>query len=454
VTLKNPEFEKRPPIARDDAAVREQLKNYYQAKEPEDQAESRVAAMTAQQRSLDLGHQMLNRYGCFGCHNIPGHETAPGIGVELYGDSNEGSKPHERLDFGFIANEKGEIPESGKPDLKYDQFGKFLGVNEDTTVEVPANFPLHGRDGKPVIAVLRVGHNLHDWVKQKLLEPRIWDLGRDRGVDERTKMPNFHFNEGEAEALTTLVMSFTKPLIAPERVVKPQGADLLAEQARRYIKDRNCAGCHVYNGKAGPLNGAIRQVFPEKADPLNPLQWPPYLTGEGAKAQTEWLHTFLTSPTMIRPKIKVRMPTFHFSEGELNTVIAGWNYESRQPFPFADNYNPADHAEQVKAGQVLFDTLKCAACHMKSEADLTKEGVNAPNFENVRRRLKPEWINLWLKDPQKMAKGTNMPTFDWKHLSAEDGDDARKAKGLPPITDAEAQARIEAIKSYVMSIGK
>jgi hypothetical protein len=73
---------------------------------------------------------------------------------------------------------------------------------------------------------------------------------------------------------------------------------------------------------------------------------------------------------------------------------------------------------------------------------------------NVRRRLKPEWINLWLKDPQKMAKGTNMPTFDWKHLSAEDGDDARKAKGLPPITDAEAQARIEAIKSYVMSIGK
>ncbi len=458
VTLKNPEFEKRPAIARDDMAIREQLTNYYLAKEPKDRAESRVEAMTAQQRSLDLGAKMLGRYGCFGCHNIPGYETAAGIGVELYGDSNEGSKPHERLDFGFIANEKGEIPESDQPDLRYDQFGKFLGVNEATTVEVPGNFPLYGRDGKPKIGVLRVGHNLHDWVRQKLLEPRIWDLGRDRGEDERTKMPNFHFNDAEAEALTTLVMSFTKPLIAPERKVKPQGAELLAEQARKYIKDRNCTGCHVYNGKydvKNPnLNGAIRQVFPEKADPLNPLQWPPFLTGQGAKAQTAWLHEFLSSPTMIRPKIKVRMPTFHFSESELNTLIAGWNYESKQPFPFADPYNPADHPDQVRAGQVLFESLKCAACHMRSEADLTKEGINAPNFENVRRRLKPDWINLWIKDPQKLAKGTNMPTFDWQHLSAEDGDEARKAKGLPPITDEEAKMRIEAIKAYIMSIGK
>jgi cytochrome c2 len=453
-TLKNEAFEKLPAIKHDDEAIREQLKAYYQAKEPEERAESRVAAMTPEQRQLELGQKMLNRYGCYGCHNIPGYETTPGVAVELYGDSNEGSKPYERLDFGFIANEKGEIPESDKPDLIYDQFGKFQGVNEDTTVEVPANFPLYGRDGQRKLAVLRVGHNLHDWVKQKLLEPRIWDLGRDRGVDERTKMPNFHFTDAEAEALATQVMSFTKPLIAPQRVLRPQGADLLAEQARRYIKDRNCTGCHVYNGKAGLLNGAIRQVFPEKADPLNPLQWPPFLTGEGAKVQTEWLHAFLASPTMIRPKIRVRMPTFHFSEGELNTLIAGWNYESKQPFPFADAYNPADHAEQAKAGQVLFDSLKCVACHMKSEADLSKEGINAPNFANVSRRLKPEWINLWIKDPQKLAKGTNMPTFDWKHLSAEDADDARKAKGLAPLTDAEAQARIEAIKSYVMTIGK
>ena len=62
------------------------------------------SAMDDQQRTLFLGEKTIGRYGCFGCHNIPGFEKTSPIGVEL---TEEGSKLVERLDFGF---EHGKIP--------------------------------------------------------------------------------------------------------------------------------------------------------------------------------------------------------------------------------------------------------------------------------------------------------------------------------------------------------
>ncbi len=455
LTLRNPAFEKQPAIAHDDAEIRTQLVEYFAGKGfTRDDAGKKVDAMAAPDRALMLGDKMLGRYGCYGCHNISGFETAQGIGVELYGASNEGNKPAHLLDFGFLANEKHAIPEVG-PGGQALPFGSTHAINEDLEVEVPENFPLFEHDGTTRITrVRRVNLALHDWVRQKLLEPRIWDLGRQRGVEDRTKMPNFHFTPDEAEALAAVVMGFTKPMVAPERVMRSSGSDQLAEAARKYIQDRNCTGCHLYNGVYDPKNpnagGAIRQIFPavdndatpEDESVTNPQQWPPYLTGEGAKAQTDWLHEFLTAPTMIRPKIKVRMPTFHFSENELNTLIAGWNYEARQPFPYAEAYDPAAHPELIARGREVFAVAQCKSCHAESAADLNREGVNAPNLELAHRRLKPAWLSQWLADPQAMAPGVNMPKFPWESIAH------------PNDPNETSEQRIEAIKTYVMAIGK
>jgi cytochrome c2 len=145
---------------------------------------------------------------------------------------------------------------------------------------------------------------------------------------------------------------------------------------------------------------------------------------------------------MIRPKIKVRMPTFHFSENELNTLIAGWNYEARQPFPYADAYDPGSHPEQVARGREVFAGAQCKSCHAESAADLNREGVNAPNLELARRRLKPAWLSQWLTDPQAMAPGVNMPKFPWESIAH------------PADPNETSEQRVEAIKTYVMSIGK
>ena len=39
--------------------------------------------MTAEQKNLFAGERLIGRYGCFGCHDIPGFENAQPIGTEL-----------------------------------------------------------------------------------------------------------------------------------------------------------------------------------------------------------------------------------------------------------------------------------------------------------------------------------------------------------------------------------
>ncbi len=47
----------------------------------------------------DHGKELIQHYGCAGCHEISGLEDEGRIGTEL---TNEGSKPIERLDFALL----------------------------------------------------------------------------------------------------------------------------------------------------------------------------------------------------------------------------------------------------------------------------------------------------------------------------------------------------------------
>ena len=46
-----------------------------------------------------LGEKVIAKYGCTGCHDVPGFEGAGPIGTEL---TNWGSKTVDKLDFAFM----------------------------------------------------------------------------------------------------------------------------------------------------------------------------------------------------------------------------------------------------------------------------------------------------------------------------------------------------------------
>ena len=63
--------------------------------------------------SRQHGKELIQHYGCAGCHEISGLEDEGRIGTEL---TNEGSKPIERLDFALLTEDAklGVLPDGKK----------------------------------------------------------------------------------------------------------------------------------------------------------------------------------------------------------------------------------------------------------------------------------------------------------------------------------------------------
>jgi mono/diheme cytochrome c family protein len=141
------------------------------------------------------------------------------------------------------------------------------------------------------------------------------------------------------------------------------------------------------------------------------------------------------------------MPTFGLSDGQWGrfsnyfVALAGLTV----PFEFvppADELDP----EMVEAGRTLIseEYFACGSCHM--QGDKKPEGPPegwAPDFGLARRRLRPEWIVTWLKDPQKVQPGTKMPSFFVDEFSGPD-----------EILGGDEQKQILALREYLLSLGK
>jgi hypothetical protein len=62
----------------------------------------------------------------------------------------------------------------------------------------------------------------------------------------------------------------------------------------------------------------------------------------------------------------------------------------------------------------------------------------APNLQLAQGRLRPDWVLLWLKDPQAVAPGVSMPSF----FSSYPKSDYKELNG-------DAKAQIQAIRDHL-----
>lgn len=232
---------------------------------------------------------------------------------------------------------------------------------------------------------------------------------------------------------------------------------------------------------------------------------PPVLQGQGGKTQAEWLFQFLKAPYIVRPWLTYRMPTFGFTDEEAAALVkyfyalnAADRATTRDGFVVsgrktqqgeeqvriqvargedvdvktsmvskldAEDPSPlrafpeleADYVTRLLAERpkhlaatkaALFsiehDDLRCKNCHIVGEyrpnQPLEKLG---PDLERVRERLRPDWIRRWLRDPNRIYPGTNMPTFQW-------GSGAH-TKSFPDFYPGDAEAQIDAVKDFLMN---
>jgi mono/diheme cytochrome c family protein len=409
MTLEDEAFMDRPRPEQD-SDLRDQIAmDYLRERLTVKQAEAELESMTERERTLYLGERTIFRSGCFGCHMIPGFETTMPIGTEL---SEQGSKLVDRLDFSF---EHEELP-----------------------------------------------HTLPAWLHRKFMEPRIFDRDKEKRAFDLLRMPKFHFTTEEADALVTAVLSFTKEKV-PEKAQRQLTADEdFVERGRRLVRDSNCRGCHVIGDRGGDIQAvkasllealAEEDIFGELdpaaiADDAVALS-PPLLyneesaIGEGAKVQSHWLHEFLRDPSSkVRPWLEIRMPTYGFTELELNTLTHYFASMDLVPYPFEPRAER--DPEMVRVGADLFRNWECEKCHVVAGKLPSQPPTNmAPELAAAHERLRPGWIRSWLRDPMRIQPGTRMP----QNFPENPEDNA-----FAHILGGDQQAQIEAVTQYLLTL--
>jgi hypothetical protein len=149
-------------------------------------------------------------------------------------------------------------------------------------------------------------------------------------------------------------------------------------------------------------------------------QLPPKLLTEGARVDPEWLRKFLSNPALsttdtnrngVRPYLQVRMPTFSFSDNELRKLVRFFQALSQQPMPYIPEQVPVLSTKENDMARSLFSSTAapCLKCHATGDPAHDKIAT-APNFLLAKERLKPDWVERWIVEPQAISPGTAMPS--------------------------------------------
>ena len=164
-------------------------------------------ARLADPANVAEGEKLVRKYGCPGCHDIPGMEKESRIGVEL---SSFGGKTKEELFFG----DRTDVPETWD-----------------------------------------------DWTYNKLLTPRTYATKWIEQV-----MPQFDLADEDIKALRGFLASRTDAKVPVKYRYNGAGEDRIVA-GRRLVARYNCTGCHIIEGGGGD----IRRLYTEQPTLAPPI---------------------------------------------------------------------------------------------------------------------------------------------------------------------------------------
>ncbi|HET9409912.1 MAG TPA: cytochrome c [Candidatus Sulfotelmatobacter sp.] len=334
------------------------------------------------------GKKWIQHFGCAGCHEIAGLEDEGRIGTEL---TFEGSKPIERLDFALFTEPAQRGGKESEPIKDKDDLARLP--------DGPANKPWYDHKG---------------FFEHKLAEPNVYDEGKVKSETEKLRMPNLHLTKEEVLDLTTLLLGSQETSLPASYQYKPGDTRRDIQDGWWVVAKYNCMGCHqIIPGQRTILMGLAQYQDAQE-------QLPPKLLTEGARVDPEWLRKFLSNPSLstsdtnrngVRPYLKVRMPTFSFSDNELRVLVRFFQALSQQPLPYIPEQVPVLTAKENDMARSLFSSTAapCLKCHSTGDPNHDKIAT-APNFLLAKERLKPDWVVRWITDPQAISPGTSMPS--------------------------------------------
>ena len=205
-----------------------------------------------------VGRRTISRYGCYGCHDIPGFETARPIGAAL---NDWGRKDTSKLAFEHIheyLHHHGEISHSPAEDgHAADDHGhdshSALGTSTAQRMEQIVKRAAAGEEvpesdlTEAMLYKSSISHGRAGFLWQKLRQPRSYDYMKTetKNWDERLRMPKFPFQQDQIEAVATFVLGLVANPPAAEFIYQPDEAEEAIFGGERLLAQFNCTGCHV-----------------------------------------------------------------------------------------------------------------------------------------------------------------------------------------------------------------
>ena len=206
-------------------------------------------------------------------------------------------------------------------------------------------------------------------------------------------------------------------------------------QGRSLLSRYGCVHCHTVKLPGGGT--------------MKPADDPPSLSHIGDKTSREWIYAWLKDPQAYAAT--ATMPNFKLSDDDTRDISA---FLVANSVPIAgDTLTIAEKAAaDPAAGASLYGESFCASCHaVQNAAGNLVGGDIGPELTRVGSKVKPEWLQAWLKNPRIYDSGTQMP-----HYRLSDSQVATLTEFLQAKADSDllANVHLEAATPEQVANGK
>jgi cbb3-type cytochrome oxidase cytochrome c subunit len=435
---------------------------------------------------LELGARSFATLGCIACHTAPTENAIDELKnsaaklSSLVPLTGLGSKSTPEGILRRIAEPSAHWPDTRMPDFKLREqqpevlqaLARYLAENRQPEFEVPAETPSaltaierfetlvpdairRARFKKlneverwhalgQVVVQTRGCLNCHQLDKLKSLAPAAatWSTLQAKiqakpaepsgCLSEKPKqgIPAFQLTPDERTALAMFLAKATPTAKSPAPTY----------HAEWQLDRLGCTNCHQRNGHGGEFGQRITKFVPLGTDKTLLDVAPPDLSGIGEKLRPQALDRVIAGGVRSRPWMDLKMPVFAKEQvRNLSSQLAA-----------ADGLNPhgvetpsaAPSSEQLGIGRLLVGRtgLNCVSCH--DIRGVKSSGVRGPDLAQVAERVRPEWFDHWLLEPQRITPGTRMPSVFFGGKSAS-----------PQYLQGDPKAQIAALWAY-LSQGK
>jgi cytochrome c551/c552 len=214
--------------------------------------------LTDAQRLKYLGRKTIAKYGCFGCHDIPGFEDAKPIGTGL---ADWGRKDPAKLAFEHITHYT-----HGHTGGTHERIGETHGKENGAAVHSEEE----SEDIRSFYGHALEGGNRIGFIYQKLKEPRSYDFEKtgNKRYNERLRMPQFQFTAEEREDVITFVLGLVADPPQPKFVFRAKDRDAALIAGRQILEKYNCGGCHILGLEKWQISYTPGEIGPRNDPPV------------------------------------------------------------------------------------------------------------------------------------------------------------------------------------------